>query len=84
VATGKRITLNHAVEILRDVTGYSGEVRYAAERGGDVKHSLADIGRAKECFNYEPQIGFREGIERTVAWYKTFAKFANSHAGSNL
>jgi UDP-glucose 4-epimerase len=84
VATGKRITLNQAVAMLRDATGYSGEVRYAVERGGDVKHSLADISRARECFDYEPQVGFREGIERTVAWYKTFAKFANSHAGSNL
>jgi UDP-glucose 4-epimerase len=84
VATGKRITLNEAVEILRRATGYSGEVRYANERGGDVRHSLADISRAKECFGYEPLVEFREGIERTVAWYKTVANFANSHAGSDL
>jgi len=84
VATGKRITLNQAVEMLRHATGYSGEVRYAGERGGDVRDSLADIGLAKECFGYEPIVEFREGIERTVAWYKTVINFANSHAGSNL
>jgi len=82
IATGSRVTLNQTVEILRRATGYTGEVRYAAERSGDVKHSLADISRAKECFGYEPLVGFNEGIERTVAWYKAAAETANVHTGS--
>jgi UDP-glucose 4-epimerase len=82
IATGNRVTLNQTVEILRRATGYTGEVRYAAERSGDVKHSLADISRAKESFGYEPLVDFNEGIERTVAWYKTAAETANAHAGS--
>jgi UDP-glucose 4-epimerase len=77
VATGKRITLNETVEILREITGYSGEVRYAEERGGDVKHSLADIRLARECFGYEPLVHFREGLERTVDWYKTVANLTH-------
>ena len=81
IATGNRVTLNQTVEILRRATGYTGEVRYAAERSGDVKHSLADISRAKECLGYEPLVDFSEGIERTVAWYKTAAETANAHAG---
>ena len=71
VATGTRISLNQTVEILKAATGYAGEVKYAPERGGDVKHSLADIGRAKECLGYEPVVQFREGLERTVAWYRS-------------
>jgi UDP-glucose 4-epimerase len=82
IATGNRVTLNQTVEILRRATGYTGEVRYAAERSGDVKHSLADISRAKESFGYEPRVNFKEGIERTVAWYKTAAETANAHARS--
>ena len=82
IATGNRVTLNQTVEILRRATGYTGEVRYAAERSGDVKHSLADISRAKECFGYEPLVDFNEGIERTVAWYKAAAETANVHTGS--
>ena len=81
VATGTRITLNQAVEILRKATGYSGEVRYAPERGGDVKHSLADIGLAKQCFGYEPLVQFSEGVERTVDWYRTVAKPVIAGAG---
>ena len=82
IATGNRVTLNQTVEILRRATGYTGEVRYAAERSGDVKHSLADISRAKESFGYEPLVDFNEGIERTVAWYKAAAETANVYTGS--
>jgi UDP-glucose 4-epimerase len=77
VATGRSVTLNEAVEVLRQLTGYSGEVQYAEERGGDVRHSLADITLAKKCFGYEPLVQFQEGLERTAAWYKSIAKPAN-------
>jgi UDP-glucose 4-epimerase len=69
--------LNEAVEILKGATGYWGS-RYARERAGDVKHSLADIRQAKECLGYEPLVQFREGVERTVAWYKNIAKYTKS------
>src|ERR1039457_2138227 len=74
LATGHRVSLNQAVEILRTATGYKGEIRYAAERGGDVKHSLADTSQEREGGGGEPQVQFREGLERTVDWYKTIAK----------
>src|ERR1039457_1062332 len=82
LATGHRISLNQAVEVLRNATGYSGEVRYGDERGGDVKHSLADISLAKKCLGYEPLVQFREGLERTVDWYKAVANLAKSGARS--
>ncbi|MGD0628245.1 MAG: SDR family oxidoreductase [Terracidiphilus sp.] len=82
VATGHRVTLNQAVELLRRATAYSGEVRYGKERGGDVKHSLADISQAKEFLGYQPLVEFPEGIERTVAWYRTIAQSQSAHARS--
>ncbi len=71
VATGSRITLNDTVKLLRELTGYSGEVKYGPERAGDIKHSLADIGLAAKCLGYTPQVQFKEGLRRTVEWYKT-------------
>ncbi|MGD0546289.1 MAG: SDR family oxidoreductase [Terracidiphilus sp.] len=84
VATGARISLNQTVEILKTATGYSGEVKYAPERGGDVKHSLADIRRAKECFGYEPVVHFREGLERTVVWYRSMVNQTKSQNKGKL
>jgi UDP-glucose 4-epimerase len=78
VATGDRYSLNETFRMLSDIIGYSGKPRYAEPRTGDVKHSLADISRAKAAFGYEPTVNFEEGLRRTVEWYKhTFA--AASH-----
>jgi len=39
-------------------------------RAGDVKHSLADIEAAREILDYDPKTEFREGLERTIDWYR--------------
>ncbi len=70
VATGQRITLNDAVEELRKLTGYTGPVEYAAFRAGDIAHSLADISLARAALGYEPKVNFREGLSRTILWYR--------------
>ncbi len=69
-ATNRRITLNETYAQLQKLTGYSGAPKYAPERSGDIKHSLADITRARQYLGYEPTVSFEEGLERTVAWYR--------------
>lgn len=70
VATGVRFTLNEVFQLLKMITGFRGEAFYDRERVGDVKHSLADIDAAWEAFGYRPVAGFKEGLRRTVAWYR--------------
>ena len=70
-ATGKRYALNEMFAILKKITGYRGTARYGAERVGDIKHSLADISLAGKHLGYKPHVGFEQGLERTVAWYRT-------------
>jgi UDP-glucose 4-epimerase len=69
-ATGTRITLNETFDILCDLTGYKGKPAYAESRSGDIRDSLADIGLAGELLGYKPVIDFREGLRRTVEWYR--------------
>jgi UDP-glucose 4-epimerase len=69
-ATGTRVTLNETFEILKDLTGYSGTVAYAPERNGDIRDSLADTTLAGELLGYQPIVNFREGLRRTVEWYR--------------
>ena len=73
LATGTRITLNQVFEILCELTGYKGQPAYAPTRAGDVRDSLADIGLAGELLGYRPTIDFREGLRRTVDWYRSQA-----------
>jgi nucleoside-diphosphate-sugar epimerase len=71
VATGRRTTLNELLEALKKITGRTEvEAEYREPRVGDVRHSLADITRARECLGYEPQVGFEDGLRHTLEWWK--------------
>jgi len=70
VGCGTRYTLNRLLEILESVVGKSVQREYLSERQGDVKHSQADIARARQTLGYKPSVGFEEGLRRTVDWYK--------------
>jgi nucleoside-diphosphate-sugar epimerase len=71
VATGRRITLNETFKALQELTSYSGSPIHAAERGGDIKHSLADISAAEQHLGYTPKVSFEEGLRLTVDWYRS-------------
>jgi UDP-glucose 4-epimerase len=70
VATGRRVTLNETFQLLRGMTSYKGQPNYGPERGGDIKHSLADISQAEKYLGYKPKVDFEEGLRRTVDWYR--------------
>ena len=71
VATGRRVTLNETFKLLQDLTSFSGSARHDKERGGDIKHSLADISLAEKHLGYNPKVDFEEGLRRTVDWYRS-------------
>ena len=72
-ATGTRITLNQTFEILRELTGFKGKVAFGEPRSGDIRDSLADIELAAKLLGYQPIVDFREGLRRTVEWYRATA-----------
>ena len=84
VATGTRYSLNQTFEMLASIMGYSKTPRYAEPRSGDVKHSLADISKARQAMGYDPKIDFETGLRRTVSWYSeclTSKKTGSSERG---
>ena len=70
VATGTRVDLNETFRLLKGIIGFRGDVQYAPERAGDVKHSLADLSQSEKHLGYKPLVGFEEGLRRTVDWYR--------------
>jgi UDP-glucose 4-epimerase len=70
VATGTRYSLNQTYKILQGIIGFAGAPQYAEPRAGDVKHSLADISLAEKYLRYSPEVGFEEGLRKTVDWYR--------------
>jgi UDP-glucose 4-epimerase len=70
IACGERTTLNQIIATLNQLTGQSLPAQYGPERAGDVRHSHADITRAGKLLGYEPMIDLREGLKRTLEWYR--------------
>jgi UDP-glucose 4-epimerase len=70
IACGERTTLNALVEELRDLIGSEVEPVQVAARTGEVRHSVADCSRAREVLGYEPRVGLREGLARTIEHFR--------------
>ena len=68
IACGERFSLLDLVDAINRILGTSIEPILEDERPGDVKHSLADISKAREAMGFEPIITFTEGLERLVRW----------------
>lgn len=75
IAYGERINLNELVEKINNILGTDIKPRYAKPRSGDIKHSLADISKAKEKLNYTPKISFEDGLKKTIEWFKNESKY---------
>jgi nucleoside-diphosphate-sugar epimerase len=77
IANGERISLNHLLDELKQLTGKTAVVAdYKEPRAGDVKHSLADISLARTLLGFEPRVDLRLGLQRTIEWWNNsrFAK----------
>jgi len=70
LACGQRVSLNQVVAQLNRILGTKLEPIYEASRVGDIKHSLADVSRAKAELKYTPSVQFEEGLRTTVDWYR--------------
>ena len=70
VACGERHTINDLVEKLNELLEKQIAPVHTSPRQGDVRDSLADIACAKEDLGYEPLVGFSEGLENTVRWFR--------------
>jgi nucleoside-diphosphate-sugar epimerase len=78
VANGQRVTLNELLAELKQLTGKTDvTAEYRESRVGDVRHSLADITMARELLGYESKVNLREGLQRTLEWWKT-SRFAET------
>lgn len=70
IGTGHSVSLNQVLKMLEKISGKAPEVKYEPPREGDIRDSLADIRLAREFLDYQPQVHFEEGLQRTYAWYQ--------------
>ena len=73
LGAGKEISIRELAELVADVVGFNGRIVWdRAMPNGQPRRSI-DAGRARELFGFEARTPLREGLERTVAWYREHA-----------
>ena len=82
VAVGDRTTLNELFSLIRDnlaVYDISTNIKpvYRDFRTGDVRHSMADIGKAQSLLDYAPAYGITQGLSLAMPWYIAQSKVQN-------
>jgi nucleoside-diphosphate-sugar epimerase len=76
IACGQRYNLLELVATINRILGTDITPVHTAPRAGDIRHSLADIVRAREMLGYQVEVEFEEGLRRLIAWCK-------EHKGQN-
>jgi GDP-L-fucose synthase len=71
LGAGREISIRDLAELIGEVTGYAGRIVWDAERPNGQPRRSVDATRARELLGFEARTSLREGIERTVAWYRS-------------
>jgi GDP-L-fucose synthase len=71
LGSGAEISIRQLAELVADVTGFGGEIRWDASMPNGQPRRALDASRAKELFGWEARTPLRDGLERTVAWYRS-------------
>jgi nucleoside-diphosphate-sugar epimerase len=74
IACGRQHTLQEMYQLVANMVGFAAPPLYAPPRTGDILNSQADISAAAAAFGYRPSVGVKEGLERTVQWYRETLK----------
>jgi UDP-glucose 4-epimerase len=69
IACGERYTMIDLVMMINEILGKNVEPLFAADRAGDVKHSLASIDKARDILGFKVLVDFKTGLEKTIEYY---------------
>jgi GDP-L-fucose synthase len=70
LGAGFEISIRDLATLLAELTGYRGRLVFDASKPSGQRRRSADVSRAKRAFGFEAEVGLREGLARTIAWYR--------------
>ena len=71
LGTGQEISIRALAELVADVTGFAGTIVWDESMPNGQPRRGLDASRARDAFGWEARTPLREGLERTVAWYRS-------------
>ena len=81
IGGGSRVSLNHVIDVIGNVTGRTPDARYHDAQKGDVVHTFADISAAAAALGYRPAVALEAGIVREVEWIDARLRGSGGGAG---
>jgi GDP-L-fucose synthase len=76
LGTGQEITIGDLAVLVAELTGFEGEIVWDASKPNGQPRRQLDTSRAEKLFGFRAGTGLREGLERTIAWYREHARVA--------
>lgn len=74
IGSGRETSVNALVHLMVELMGRPDyPLEYGPPRAGDVRRHLAGVAKAERVLQYQPQVSLREGMEKTIAWYRSRA-----------
>ncbi len=70
IGTGFEISIKDLVNLIAELTGFKGKIIWDTTKPNGQPRRNLDVSKAKEKFGFEAEIDFREGLKRTIEWYK--------------
>lgn len=70
IGCGQQTSLNQLVAMMNGILGKTIEPQYEPSRKGDVRHSLADVSKARKMLGYTPLVSLEEGLRQVIDWYR--------------
>jgi GDP-L-fucose synthase len=70
LGTGREITIKDLVQLIAKLTGFQGEIRWDSSKPDGQPRRCLDTRRAKKLLGWQAQVGFEEGLRRTIRWWR--------------
>ncbi|HYK91284.1 MAG TPA: SDR family oxidoreductase [Acidobacteriota bacterium] len=71
IGCGIQTSLNQLIQYMNQILGTNCPAQYELARAGDVRHSVADVGKARRLIDYSPEISLQDGLEKVLSWYRS-------------
>ena len=76
LGVGREITIRELVELIAEVTGFTGEIRWDASKPDGQPRRALDTSRAREMFGFVARTPWVDGLRKTIGWYETAQRTA--------
>lgn len=81
LGTGSEISIRDLVELIVELTGFQGEIRWDPSKPDGQPRRCLDISQARERLGFEPAVSLQDGLEQTIAWYRQQTNLREVHYG---